>query len=360
VLRVIEVLECGGPGGTGNQVAAIIRGLDKARFERILVYAVRPGSTREDYEALACGADRYVFVPEMTREIAPLKDLAAWWKLYRLFCELKPDVVHAHSSKAGYLARTAAWAAGVPKIFYSPRGYSFLQQDRSELSLVLYRSLEISVSWIGTTVACSESEASLARGLLTARKVIEAPDAYLGDFPERAKEASGELVVCASGRMSYPRHPEAFVRLAKRAKASGLKAKFLWIGGGELEESVRAMAGASVEITGWLSHEKALERLRACDIFVHYSRWEGLANAVLEAMACELPVVASDLPANHELVHDGKTGWVARNEDELFARVRSLAEDERRRSSMGHAGRDLVKAEFGLGRLLEELGELYT
>jgi len=354
VSRAIQVLECGGPGGTGHQVAAIVRGLDKTRFETTLVYAVRPGSSPADFEKLASGAARYVHVPEMTREIAPLKDLAAWWKLYRLFRELKPDVVHAHSSKAGVLARTAAWAAGVPKVFYSPRGYSFLQQDRSPLSRALYWGLEASVSWIGAIAACSESEAALARSLPTSGRVVVARDAYLGELHEGPP--AKELVVCAAGRMSYPRHPEAFVRLAKK----GLKARFVWIGGGELEASVRALAGDAVEITGWLSHEAALEKIKAGSIFVHYSRWEGLPNAVLEAMACGLPVVASDLPANHELVENGRTGWVVQDEDELLERVRALAADERRRAEMGKAGREVVRSEYGLERLLQELGELYS
>lgn len=354
MLRVLQVLECGGPGGTGNQVAAIVRGLDKARFETVLVYAVRPGSAPADFEKRASGAARYVHIPEMTREISPLSDLKAWWRLYRLFRELEPDVVHAHSSKAGFLARTAAWAAGVPRIFYSPRGYAFLQQDRSPLSRALYWGLEAAVSWIGAIAACSEAEAALARGLRTCSRVVVARDAYLGEVYDGPP--GRELVVCAAGRMSCPRHPEAFARLARK----GLKARFLWIGGGELEASVRELAGDAVEVTGWLSHEAALEKLKTGSIFVHYSRWEGLPNAVLEAMACGLPVVASDLPANRELVENGKTGWVVGSEDELFEKVRALAHDPHRREAMGKAGREVVRSEFGLERLLEELAELYS
>ncbi|MEK9144381.1 MAG: glycosyltransferase, partial [Elusimicrobiota bacterium] len=266
------------------------------------------------------------------REIGPLRDLKAWLRLYRIFRELLPDVVHAHSSKAGFLARTAAWAAGVPKVFYSPRGYAFQMLDRFALSRLLYRALEASVSWIGEVVACSESEAELARGLPVAR-VRVARDAYLGELPPEISPQEGPVVIAASGRMSFPRNPEAFVTLAKRLTDAGAQARCLWIGGGELEGPVREMIRrlaleGKLEATGWLPHEEALARLKTASIFVHYSRWEGLPNSVLEAMALGLPVVASDLPSNRELVRPGENGFFGQDRGRA---LRERARAHRRR-----------------------------
>lgn len=365
-IRVIEVVECGGPGGTGNQVAAIMRGLDRSRFEVSLAYAVRSG-TPEDFER-SCGGrsqeTRFFHVPEMTREIGPLRDLKAWLRLYRLFRELSPDVVHAHSSKAGFLARTAAWAAGVPKVFYSPRGYAFQMLDRSALSRALYRALEASVSWIGEVAACSRSEQALAKTLPFAR-VRLALDAYLGELPPTAPPPEGPPVVAASGRMSFPRNPEAFVTLAKRLSDARAQARCLWIGGGELEAPVREMIRrlaleGRLEATGWLPHEEALARLKAASLFVHFSRWEGLSNSVLEAMAFGLPVVASDIPSNRELVRPGENGFLAKTEAELLERVLALIDDAPLRLRMGNAGRALIEKEYRLPRLLAELSTLYS
>ncbi|MBI5245386.1 MAG: glycosyltransferase [Elusimicrobia bacterium] len=363
-LRVLQIIECGGPGGAGNQVAAIVCGLDKSRFEVVLVYAVRPGSSPAEYEALASGADRYIRVLEMTREISPFRDAAAWRKLYRIFRDIKPDIVHAHSSKAGFLARTAAWAAGVPRIYYSPRGYSFLQQDRSMLSRALYRALEASAAWIGETVAVSESEAQLARGLWTSRGVRVVRDAFLGEIPAAPaceRPPRDEVMVCSAGRMSYPRNPEAFARLAKRLPGT----RCVWIGGGEFEPEVRRTISARslegrLDVTGWLPHDQALLRLAQCDIFVHFSRWEGLANVVIEAMAAGLPVVASDIPPNRELVRPGENGWLVKDEDELFGRVSEMIAAPELRASLGRAGRERVLREFVPDRMLRELAALYS
>src|SRR5437016_5066091 len=118
-VKVLQIIECGGPGGAGSQVAAICNRLDHSRFEVGLVFATRPGCAPEEYRRQAAGAEKAFYLPEMAREISPIRDLGALRKLRELFKTEKPDVVHAHSSKAGGLARPAARLAGIPRIFYS-------------------------------------------------------------------------------------------------------------------------------------------------------------------------------------------------------------------------------------------------
>lgn len=346
-MKVFQVVECGGPGGTGAQVAALCRALDRSRFATTLVYNTRPGHSPEEYAALA-GVEA-VRVPEMTREIHPALDLAALQALVRLFRERRPDVVHAHSSKAGVLARLAARAAGVPKVFYSPRGYNFLMEDRSWAERQLFIWVERLCSRIGTVAAVSESEADLARRRAWTRRVAVVPDAYLGREPGPLAGHEG-LVVTAVGRATYARRPEAFARLA--AALAG-KARFMWVGDGELRETL-----SGVEVTGWLSPDEVSARLRRTDVFVHYSRWEGLPNAVLEAMVHGLPVVASAVPGNSDLVRDQETGFLVRGEDELREKVASLLADPALRSRFGAAAKAKAGG-FTLPKLAARLSELY-
>lgn len=366
-VRVMQVIECGGPGGTGYQVAAICNGLDKSRFETSLVYAVRPGSTPREYEAMAHGAAHYFHVPDMVRHISPLTDLRAFMRLYRLFREHRPDIVHAHSSKAGFLARLAARAAGVKRIYYSPRGYSFLQTDNSPLVQGAYRLLERFASKFGEVVAVSESEAVLARGL-GAKNVRVVRDAYLGEAlaqGEAVKKSNERAkVVCASGRLTFARHPEAFVRLAQRLTDARNGVKCVWIGGGEIQPLMEEMIldlglAGRLEVTGWLPHEEALRRLAGADVLVHYSRWDAIPNAVLEAMALGLPVVASDIPGNRGLIVPGENGFLAATEIELLERTLELVDDRKLAARLGAKGRAVVSAEYSRERLLRELSELY-
>ena len=359
MLKVFQVIECGGPGGAGNQVAALCNGLDAKRFDVGLVYAVRSGEP-EDYRALCSGAKSAIHIPEFTREISPLKDLKALWRLYRLFKAEKPDVVHAHSSKAGVLARLAAKLAGVPKIFYSPRGYGFLQQDRSAPARALYRLIERCMAFIGEIVAISPSEAALSSG----GKVHVVCDPVLGEFPAPAEGAEDGTLVGGCGRMTYARNLDAFVVLSQRLTDSRNGLKCVWIGGGEEEEKIRAHLQnmnmlAKVEVTGWLDAASARERMRGLDLFVHYSRWDGLPNAVLEAMALGLPVVASDLHGNRDAVVHGETGFLAKSEIELLEYSLQLIDNKALREKFGKAGRERVLKEFTLAKTLAGLEALY-
>lgn len=361
-LKVFQVVECGGPGGTGAQVAALCRSLNTDRFETTLVYNVRPGNLPADYEALARPAAA-VRVREMTREIHPALDLAALRALTKLFAERRPDVVHAHSSKAGVLARLAAKAAKVPKVFYSPRGYGFLMEDRPASSRALYKWMERAASRIGTVAAVSGGEAELARSEAWAPRVEVVPDAYLGELPASAEPRAHEgVVVTASGRLTAARNPEAFARLAGALAKARPQARCVWVGDGELKAAFEAAAAGTkrLELTGWLAPGEVAARLAASDVFVHFSRWEGLPNAVLEAMAHGLPILASDVTGNRDLVLPELTGLLAKDEDALFAAAKRLIDDAALRRRLGAAGRALIEREYTLPRLVERLSALYT
>ncbi len=363
--KVFEVLECGGPGGTGNQVAAICNGLDKEKFEVGLVYGVRSG-TPEEYRKTATGAETEFYLTELTREINPGKDFRALWKLWRIFATERPDIVHTHSSKAGFLGRVAAFLAGVPKIYYSPRGYGFLQQDRSAAARFFYKVLEAAASSIGEIVAISPSEAKLAESLSWGAPVRLAQDPYLGEIIPFAPPAPSQgIVVGACGRLTFARHPEAFVLLAQRVTDSRNGVRCAWIGAGELEESVRAdLTNMNLlnrfEITGWLEPAQARERLQGLSVFVHYSRWEGLPNAVLDAMALGLPVVASDIPGNRDAVVHGETGFLATDEVQLLEFTLKLLDEPDLRRKFGEAGRERVRTKFRKEDTFRALEALYA
>jgi glycosyltransferase involved in cell wall biosynthesis len=365
-IKVFQVIECGDPGGASNQVAAICNGLDPRLFEVGLVFASR-GSDPEAFRRQASGAVKSFYVPEMIREISPGKDAAAFRKLLAILRAEKPDVVHAHSSKAGVLARLAGLAAGVPNILYSPRAYGFLRQDRPWASRAFYWAAELSVSWIGGIAATSPSELRLSRTLAWGKKVHEIHDACLLDFPDAGRPRGGRedgLLFGACGRITAQRHPEAFVRLCRALTEARPGLRCAWLGSGDEESAMRRSLRemkieSRVDMPGWIKPPELWRRMSAFDVFVHYSRWDSLGSVILEAMALGLPIVASARSGSRDAVVHGVTGFLARDEEELRDYCLRLADDPGLRRRMGEAGRARARQEFSLATLIDKLTALY-
>jgi glycosyltransferase involved in cell wall biosynthesis len=364
--KVMLVLECGSPHGVGHQVSMIARRIDQERFETKVVYAVRPGTTPEEFEAMTRFAGGHVHIPEMVQPITPLKDLAALRKLYRLMRRDKPDVVHAESSKAGALARMAAWAAGVPRIYYSPHGYSFLQTNVGVFGQAFYWCIEKSISWIGEIIACSPGEAARARRLSWGREVHLVRNLFVPEKMPHVETVKTRVVVGALGRLTRARNPEAFVRMAVALAKTRPYVQFVWIGGGELEKDFQRLVAESglsgrFEITGHLSRAAVVEKLAGLDVFVHYSLWEGGAPIALhEAMSFGKPVVVSNIAGNVDLVIHERTGLLAGDESDLLRQVTRLVESSEFRAELGRAGREFLDKEVSIEKSMAELERLYS
>jgi len=367
-IKVFMVLECGSPHGVGHQVATIARHIDRERFDTKVIYAVRPGFTPEEFERMTRFAGGHVYIPEMVQHISPLNDLVAFWKLYRLMRAETPDVVHAESSKAGVLARAAAWLSGVPRIYYSPHGYSFLQTNVSPLGRKFYWCIEKMFSWIGNIVVCSEGELALARRLSWGREIFQIRNLFVMEdpAPRAAAAKDGTVVVGALGRLTRARNPEAFVRLARGLAKDHPQARFLWVGGGELEGDFRRLVEHSgladrFEVTGHLPRAAVLEKLASMDVFVHFSLWEGGAPiAIHEAMHFGKPVIASNILGNRDLVIPGKTGFLAGDEDELLRHAARLVESAELRLELGRNGKEFLRREVSIEKSMAALERLYS
>ena len=157
----------------------------------------------------------------------------------------------------------------------------------------------------------------------------------------------------------YQRRPDLFAEVA--ALLHGEDARFVWLGDGP-ERSTLARAGVSV--SGWLSQEEVVSAMLGANVIVHFSAFEGLPLALLEAMTTGRAIVASDLPVIREVVAD--TAILVRTPTEAADAIRKLSGDEARRRELGVRARDRVRrlytkdamvgrtlAAYGLGDLTD-------
>jgi len=340
-------------GGPISAIAEWIHQQVAAGWQVALVYspARDPVETFRDY----LPAEIELIPLDVHRDIDPASDVAAIRRLTKWLKHRKPDIIHLHSSKAGAIGRIAARFAGIPAI-YSTHAVAFLRTDVSLPTRAMFFAVEWLLGLVGTvTVACSASELAAMR-LIPGRKMVIPNGIDLTSLPQPTPRQDHEglnIVLC--GRITAQKNPELACAIAE---ASPPDWRWTWLGGGDLEDSVRVRGRISV--TGWLPRSEAMARLTAADVAVHTSNWEGMPIAILEAMAMGLPVVATDVVGNRDLVIQKKTGFIGRSKSELLEGLRALAASTALRREMGTAARLRVITEFNQEDLARRWAALYA
>ncbi|OGR78601.1 MAG: hypothetical protein A2X32_04965 [Elusimicrobia bacterium GWC2_64_44] len=367
-VHIITRLDFGGAQGNTLYTAAH---LDRARFDAVIVTG-RGGALENKADP-----DRVVFAEHLVRPINPLKDLAAFFELRALLKKLKPEIVHTHSSKAGILGRLAAASAGVPVIVHTFHGFGFhpLQNFMKRGLYVLLERLCAPLS--AALVFVSRSNMATARAA-----AIGAPEAYrlirsgvkLSSYPARIDRAalraglglSAEaLVVLSVGNAKPQKNPGHFLEAAARLAPAFPAARFVFVGGGEALEDLRAQARArGLEkvclFTGWRADSADL--LAAADIFALVSLWEGLPRALVEAMKTGLPSVCYATDGVTDILKDGENGFcVPQGDLDAFcSAVGRLLGDGALRARLAAAAAAADLAEFDIDFMVRQQEALYS
>jgi glycosyltransferase involved in cell wall biosynthesis len=297
------------------------------------------------------------------RPINPLRDLAGLLELISLLRRERPQVLHASSSKAGVLGRLAAVAARVPIRFFTVHGWAF--SAYSGLPSHLYRVSDRLMAPL-TTVTICVSETELAAGLEAGtcsadRSVVIHNAVDIAGAPRSPHDRPTPRLI-AVGRLKAPKDFLTLIRSLGALRDHEFEA--LIVGEGPDRNAIEAEI-RRLELQGRvrLAGERSdvPELLAESDVFVLSSRSEGLPVSVLEAMAAELPVVATDVGGLAELVVDGETGILVPPGDEaaLTEALGRLVEDRELRRRLGTAGRARAESSFDLSEFRRAHLELY-
>lgn len=352
--HVVHVVESFG-GGVIGFVEQLCRYLPQIRHT--VVHAVRAGEVAPHITQARFPAEtEFVLWPHAVREIAPLADARALAALVPILRRLKPDVVHLHSSKAGFLGRIAARLIGHRAVVYTPGGAALLRQDISPWKRGVYGRLEsLAARFGGRVVACGKGEAQALAAYGVSADVI-ANGTEPGLAPVRPPAIAGKpLTVITTGRCTLQKDPARFGRIAK-ALAGEAKFRFVWVGTGELAADLPTDA---VHITGWVPADQVRGILEQADIYLSTAVWEGLSLAVLEAMAAGLPLLLSNIPGNADVVQPGVNGALFGTEQEAIEALRQWANQAEVLASMGQASRALLLAEHDVQQVAQRYQELY-
>ena len=363
-------------GGAGLLTLRGALSLDREQFQVTII----AGSGSLLDEAAAAGLE-VIVEPALCRAIDPRRDRRALGSLSDLLRERSFDVAHTHTAKAGVLGRMAAHRAGLPWIVHTYHGFPF-HEFQSRWRRSAYVAIERRLGRITDVALCvgtGVAVEAIRRGLLPPER-IRTIGVAAGTGPasgsgagarERARRAlgipPGATVVGSVGRLTYQKAPEDFVatiRALSDQAAGPPEVTGVWIGGGELAGHVGRLAaqrlGPRIVLAGERADVPAL--LPAFDVFVLPSRYEGLPTAVVEAMACGVPVVATAVNAVSDVVVPGETGLLVppRRPDLMAGAVRYLLDRPAAAARMADNARARLGRRFDISTLRDALVQAYT
>lgn len=375
-LRVLEVMEAT-IGGTKRHLLALVCGLDRSLFE-VEVAAPRIRSEAFDdvsfsEEVRAAGIKQH-FVP-MRRAISPSSDARCFVHLLALIGRGSYDVVHSHSSKAGFLARFAARLARVPAVVHTPHGFYFLNQrggSKRSFYLNLERLAGLATDRLIALSATELSEAVENRIVHPSKATliengIEVPPIPGASTLARIRETvapGARYLVGTAARITPQKGPLDFVHMAADLCRRLPDLHLVWCGDGELRRDAESLAqelGVSPRLHFLGFRTDVLDIMAALDAFVLVSHWEGLPYTILDAMALEVPVVATAAVGTRDLVQDGVTGLltpVGQPQAAAQAIVQLLSSPEEA-DRLRRAGREIVLSRFSQEAMVKRTGHLY-
>jgi glycosyltransferase involved in cell wall biosynthesis len=353
-LRVIHATECAA-SGTLNVIVSLAHELAAAGARQRIVYCPRV-ETPPDLEAMFPAGVEFVRVPAARGlHLAFVTNFSA--ALARAVREFAPDVLHLHSSKAGFLGRLVRALFRWPsRTLYSPHGLSFLDPDRPARNTV-FRSLEWLVAGLGAVpVGCGRGEAELL-ARLSGRESLLLENPVDEFFFGVSRSPAAVPTIMTIGRLSRQKAPENFAAVARSVRQHTPGARFIWVGDGDA--GYRAvLEEAGCEVTGWCNRGAVAQHLARAHVYLQTSRWEGLPISVIQALAAGVPCVVNDCIGNRDAVENGIDGFVAAP-GALAERVLQLLSDASLRERFGAAARVEAARRFGRATFRAHVRELY-
>lgn len=364
-------------GGAQETVIETCSTMNQERFAPQIIAGPQTGPEGELITEVQKHGIPLTIIPEIVREVNPIKDLIATWKLVNIFKREQPHIVHTHSSKTGIIGRWAARFARVPVIVHTVHGWAH-HPYQNALTRGIYIFLErITAPFTDRLIAVSTL--NVEKGL---KDRIGTRDKYtvihscinIELFSRSAADSallkkslglnSSSPVVGTVSRLSRQKNPLDFVKMAVLVKRQIPEAKFLFVGDGPLREDTEALIseyglGNDVVLAGL--RRDVPDLLRCMDIFTLTSLWEGLPRVIPQAMVAGLPVVAHNIDGNAEIIQDGRNGFLIPPGDvaSMAERVVQLLTDQKLKKNISQKGRETALQEFSLHEMVNKIAALY-
>jgi glycosyltransferase involved in cell wall biosynthesis len=356
-MRVLHLIARLNVGGTARYITRLAEELPKHKIETFIATGFVQGSEQEDPSAKKL---KVIRIPSLGRQINPIKDHFAYKQLLEIIREVKPDVLHTHTFKAGYIGRIKTKeinrAAGKRvKFVHTFHGHLFDDPEFSGLKSLIITSFERRFAM--RTDAIVTVGAQVAKELL--EREIGQPEQFTnippGVEPLKIPKAKPRTKITIGwiARVTGVKNPLRALEIAKLFP----DALFLIAGGGDMLEQVKAQAPRNTKVLGWTD---AAKLFAASDVILSTSENEGMPIALIEAQLASKPVVATNVGGVSEVVLNNKTGFVTRkNTEDLAKALEKLINSKVLRTEQGKAAKAHAAKAFSVGKMIQAHVSLY-
>ena len=389
VLQIINRYNLGGPIYNAVYLTKYL----SPEFESMLVGGLKdPTEEGSDFIVRQMGIDP-VIIPEMRREINPTKDIIAYHKLKRIIQRFKPDIIHTHASKAGLLGRLAASNSKTPAIVHTFHGHvfhSYYKSYKSKIFVNIERSLARRTNKIIAISEKQKDELVNDFRIAGSQKVDIVPNGFDLDkfrvnmeqkrreFRKRYLLDNDEIAIGIIGRLVPVKNHSLFLQAIKYVKEkSRKKIRAFIIGDGECKESIENEIKhlnldyihlnhnnnrkALVSFTSWIKNiDTAYPGL---DLVALSSLNEGTPVCLIEAQACNIPIVTTNVGGIENIVIPDKTALICNGNGngafEFKEKMLRLVSSDELRMQLSKDGWNFVKERFHYKRLVEDMRKLY-
>lgn len=322
-IKVVQVVEAM-LGGIRQHVIDIVENLNPDIYDIYLIYSDKRADQAffDEKEKLEKYAT-LILCNEMQREIG-MHDFAAYKALVQHFKDIRPDIVHCHSSKAGIVGRMAAKKCKVKLVLYTPNAYAFETPNISPIKKTIYIFAERFLSRHATnmTINVSKGEMSLAYNYNLDKKekfiliynAIPNKQLLRKDILKTKLSLKDDTrYVGVTARCAIQKDPKTFLAIAEKVTKKLDDVEFIYIGDGELFNEMQEYIDEhglkeKVHLLGFRSD--ASDVVGVLDVYLSTALYEGLPYSMIEAMRAGVPIIATDTVGNNELVIDRENGFL--------------------------------------------------
>ncbi|MCD4780914.1 MAG: glycosyltransferase family 4 protein [Candidatus Omnitrophica bacterium] len=374
VLHIITRLDL---GGSATNTLETVKRLDKQKYDTHLI----SGNTSDPNHDIA----RYIkdndidctFMPALQRPVHPLKDLLALYKIYRYLKKNSYDIVHTHSSKGGIIGRWAAKLAGVPVIIHTPHGHIYYGYFNAFLTRIFIFIEQLTAGLTDKIITLTnlgtkehlDFKIAPADKFVTIYSGIHIPDYQASKqgkqkVREKFQLKPGHMIIGSVARLDPIKGNDILLEAFFRLQQEFPDCYLLLVGSGSqqpmLEERCKEWRIQDrVIFCGY--QKNVADLINAMDIFVLASRNEGMGRVLLEAMACQKPIVASRTGGIPELIDDNKNGILVtpQQPEELYSALSQLLRQPDLRRQLGRTGFQRVNEKFSIEKMVSDIDGLY-